>query len=113
MKAKKPAKKLKKTIKKIAAKVSKLKKKPFANKLKKIGKITHYFDKIKVAVVKLSMPLKLGDKIRIEGGENTDFKQQVKSMQINHEKVKMAKIGKSVGLKVSNKVREGYIVYKI
>jgi hypothetical protein len=80
---------------------------------KKIGKITHYFSNIKVAVIKLSETLKVGDKIRVVGGENTDFKQQVKSIQIDYKKVKLAKKGKSIGIKIDEKVREGYIVYKI
>ncbi len=80
---------------------------------KLIGKITHYFSNIEVAVVDLSAPLKEGDTIRITGGENTDFTQTVGSMQIEHEKVKTAKKGDSVGMKVSEKVREGYHVYKV
>jgi translation elongation factor EF-1alpha len=80
---------------------------------KLIGKITHYFSNIEVAVIDLSSTLKEGDTIRITGGENTDFTQEVDSMQIEHEKVKSAKKGDSVGMKVSEKVHEGYKVYKI
>lgn len=79
---------------------------------KLIGKITHYFSKIGVAVIELSDTLKVGDTIRIIGG-TTDFNQKVESMEIEHEKVKEAKKGDSVGLKVSQKVREGYSVYKL
>lgn len=79
---------------------------------KLIGKITHYFSKIGVAVIELSDTLKAGDTIRIVGGE-TDFNQVVESMEIEHQKVNEAKAGDSVGLKVSQKVREGYKVYKI
>ncbi len=79
---------------------------------KLIGKVTHYFSKIGVAVIELSDTLKVGDTIRIVGGV-TDFNQTVESMEIEHEKVKEAKKGDSVGLKVSQKVREGYKVYKI
>jgi putative protease len=96
----------KKAVKKIAKKV-------VVKKEKKIGKIKHYFSAIKVAVIKLKEPLKEGDKIRITGGEDTNFIQQVKSMQVDHKKVKLAKKGKSIGLKVSKKAREGYDVYKI
>jgi putative protease len=82
-------------------------------KLKKIGKVTHYFSNIKVAVIKLSSALKIGENIKIIGGQNTDFKQQVKSMQLDHKEIKSAKKGKSIGLKMAEKVREGYNVYKI
>jgi putative protease len=79
---------------------------------KLIGKVTHYFSKIGVAVIELSDTLKVNDTIRIVGGE-TDFNQVVESMEFEHQKIKTAKAGQSVGLKVSQKVREGYKVYKI
>lgn len=77
-----------------------------------IGKITHYFGHIGVAVIELSDTLKVGDNIRIIGGE-TDFNQAVDSMEYEHEKVKEAKKGQSVGMKVAEKVHEGYKVYKV
>ena len=77
-----------------------------------IGKITHYFSNIGVAVIKLSDVLEVGDKIRITGGE-TDFEQTVDSMEVEHKKIEKAKAGDEVGLKVSEKVREGYKVYKV
>lgn len=77
-----------------------------------IGKVAHYFDHISVAVIELSDALKSGDTIRIVGGE-TDFNQEVGSMEIDHKKVDTAKPGDAVGMKVSQKVREGYKVYKI
>ena len=80
---------------------------------KLVGKITHYFSNISVAVIDLSSSLKEGDEIRIMGGENTDFNQTVDSMQVDHKEVKTAKKGDAVGMKVSEKVREGYQVYKV
>jgi len=80
---------------------------------KLVGKVSHYFSNIEVAVIKLSAPLAEGDEIRITGGEDTDFNQAVKSMQVEHEKIKKAKKGSEIGLKVSKKVREGYKVYKL
>jgi putative protease len=78
-----------------------------------VGRVEHYFDKIGVAVLKLSDTLKVGDIIRIEGGQDTDFKQTVKSLQFNHQKIVQAKKGQDVGLKVKEVAREGYKVYKI
>jgi putative protease len=80
---------------------------------KLIGEITHYFGKIGVAVIKLKGPLKVGDTIRIAGGEETDFKQEVESMEMEHKKIKTAKAKQSIGLEIKDKVREGYKVYKI
>ena len=80
---------------------------------KLIGKVVHYFDKIEVAVIALDAPLKVGDTIRIAGGEATDFTQEIDSMEVEHEKVKSAKKGDEVGTKVKEKVRDGYKVYKV
>lgn len=79
---------------------------------KLIGKVSHYFSHINVVVIELSDNLNIGDTIRIVGGE-TDFTQPVESMEIEHQKVTTAKAGDVVGLKVNQKVREGYKVYKI
>ena len=80
-------------------------------KEKQIGKITHYFNKIKVAVIKLSDKLELGQEVRIIGGEN-DFNQKIQSMEVDQKKIKKAKKGDSVGIKVKEKVRQGYKVFK-
>jgi len=61
-----------------------------------IGEITHYFSKIGVAIVKLKGTLKIGDEIRIIGGESTDFNQKVESMEIEHKKIKQAKKGQEI-----------------
>jgi len=79
---------------------------------KPIGKITHYFSNIEVAVINLMSPLKKGDSIRITGGKETDFKQKIASMQADHKDIKSAKKGDSIGIKVKEKVHEGYKVYK-
>ncbi len=79
---------------------------------KPIGEISHYFSNIGVAVIDLTDALKEGDEIRIIGGE-ADFTQEVSSMEVDREKVQEAKKGQSVGLKVEQKVREGYKVYRV
>lgn len=79
--------------------------------MKEIGKITHFFTKISVAVIELKAPLSVGDKIRIVG-PTTDFEQTVESMEIEHQNVKTAKAGQSIGLKVKEHVRETDTVYK-
>ncbi len=80
---------------------------------KVIGRVTHYFSDISVGIIKLSASLNQGDEIRIMGGENTDFNQVVKSMQMDHKEIKKAKKGMSIGLKVKEISREGYKVYKV
>lgn len=123
-KKKKPQKKSLKTRVKKASPKSKLKpKRKTVNKAKKIaivkkskerqiGEVVHFYDKINVAVVKLFAPLALGDKIKIKGGE-IEFDQKVNSMEINHAKIKKAKKGDEIGLKIVKEAREGYKVFKI
>ncbi len=77
-----------------------------------IGTISHYYGNIGVAVVELSGNLKVGETIRIAGGE-ADFTQEVESLEVDHQKVSEAKPGSSVGFKVSQKARDGYRVYRL
>ncbi len=105
---KKPA--TKKTAKKIVRKVISKNK---SSEGKPVGRIIHYFSDISVAVVNLTAPIKIGDEIRIIGGKETDFEQKISSMQIEREGVKSAKKGDSVGMKVEQKVHEGYKVYRV
>jgi hypothetical protein len=76
-----------------------------------IGRITHFFPKISVAVVELSEPLVVGERILVKG-PSTDFEQVVESMQIEHENIPRAEAGQSVGLKTVEHVREKDVVYK-
>lgn len=78
---------------------------------KPLGTITHYFSDIEVAIVKLMAPLSQGDVIRIMGGDTTDFNQKATSLHRDHVAIKKAKKGMIIGLKVAQKVREGYRVY--
>ena len=77
-----------------------------------IGKVTHYFTKIGVAVIDLEAPLVVGDTISIEGA-TTNFTQKIDSIQIEHKNVDKAKKGDSIGLKVKDRVRGGDNVYKV
>lgn len=78
----------------------------------KVGKITHYFDKIGVAVVELTDRLVVGDLIKISGHSN-EFTMTVGSMQIEHEQIKEAKKGDTIGMKVDQEVKEGDEIYKV
>lgn len=78
----------------------------------KVGKITHYFDHIGVAVVDLVKPLAIGDKIKIVG-HGKEFIQEASSIQTDHENIKKAKKKDSIGLKVDQAVKENDLVYKV
>ncbi|MEM0372433.1 MAG: U32 family peptidase C-terminal domain-containing protein [archaeon] len=76
-----------------------------------VGKVTHFFNKISVAVVELKGTLRVGDTISIEG-PNTNFTQSVGSMQVEHKNIEEAKAGESIGMKVDQPVKAGDLVFK-
>jgi hypothetical protein len=77
-----------------------------------VGKVSHYFTNIGVAVIELEASLTVGENISIEG-TTTNLAMPVQSMQINRREVRTASKGDSVGLKVRDKVRGGDNVYRI
>lgn len=77
----------------------------------KIGKVTHYYNKIGVAIIKLSKSLGIGGKIKISGHDK-EFIQEVTSIQIEHQQIKKAKANDIIGLKVDQEVKENDEVYK-
>ncbi len=77
-----------------------------------IGKITHYFPKVSVAVLQLSAPLRVGETIRIVKHDSS-FIQQVTSIQVDHAPVPAAVPGQSIGLKVEQPVHEGNKVFLV
>ena len=73
----------------------------------KIGKVTHFFDKIGVAVVEVvSQPLKVGDVVKISG-HDSEFNQKITSLQVEHNQVTEVASGETAGLKVEKPVKEG------
>jgi putative protease len=75
--------------------------------------VTHYFDKIGVAVLELTGNLSVGDTIKIAKNGGDDFTMAVQSMQVEHEQIKEAKKGDTVGLKMDQPVKEGDEVFKV
>ena len=114
--AKKKVKTVKKTKapKKKAVKKARAPKKKAVKKIKSkekvLGKLTHYFDKISVAIIKVKNPFKVGDVIHIKG-HTTDFVQRIESMQLEHENILKAKKGDEIGIKVKDYVRDHDIAY--
>jgi len=78
---------------------------------KRIGVVTHFYNKIQDAVVRLTDKVAQGDRVRFQG-ENTDFQQEVTSLQIEHAPVDEASAGMEVALKVEGRVRQGDGLYR-
>ena len=76
-----------------------------------IGHLTHFFSKINVAVLELTLPLAVGDQILVKG-PSTDFEQTVESIQIDRKDLPRAEGGQSVGLKLAQPAKEKDVVYK-
>lgn len=78
----------------------------------KVGRISHFYSKAGVAVLELTAQLNKGDKIVIKGS-TTNIEQTVDSMEIEHKQIPSAQAGQSVGMKVTGRVRESDIVYRV
>jgi len=78
----------------------------------KVGVVTHYYDKIGVAIVKLSGNLSIGEEIKISKNDQ-EFSQKVESMQIEHKNTSEAKKGQTIGLKVDQPALANSQVYKV
>ena len=77
-----------------------------------VGIITHYFPKVRAAVIKLKATLAVGDTIKVKG-HTTDFTQNISSLQIDRVPVDSAKKGEEIGLLVDSRVRQHDVVYKV
>lgn len=78
----------------------------------RVGEVTHFFGKIKVAVLDLSRDLKIGDPVHFLG-HNTDFHQEINSMQVDNEVVTEGQAGSEVAVKVTQRVRRGDAVFRL
>lgn len=77
------------------------------------GEVTHYFPKVRAAVVRVRKgAICIGDVLYFKGTQ-TDFKQSTFSMQINRKPIEKAGPGKEIGVEVSSEVRPGDLVYQI
>ena len=79
--------------------------------LREVGRVSHFFGRINVAIIEITETISLGDQILIKG-PSTDIEQTVDSMEIEHVKVKQAESGQTIGMKVKYHVRENDTVYK-
>ena len=77
-----------------------------------IGTVTHYFGKVQVGIVSLTVDIAIGDTLHFRG-HGTDFQQAVTSMQVEHAAVEAASAGTEVGIRVDQRVREGTEVSRV
>ena len=77
-----------------------------------IGEVNHFYNRIGVAVIDLVGTVQLGDQVHFFGG-STDFRQEVRSMQIEHQSITEAGKGEEIAMKVERRVRNRDKVYKL
>ena len=82
----------------------------FMVKNNSIGKITHWYDKISVAVIKLDQALQIGDKIKIKHGDQ-EFEDTVTSMELDHQPVQSGKKGQEIAIKLAQKAGENSEIF--
>ncbi len=78
-----------------------------------VGVVTHYYNHLSVATVKLeSGLLRVGDTVHIKG-HTSDFRQRVESLELDHVHVNEVWPGQRFGLKVIDHAREHDVVYRV
>ena len=78
---------------------------------RQVGAVDHFFDKISVAMIKLTDAVKVGDKLRVKAKAG-EFVHEVTSMQIDRVPAEDGKAGDIISVKVDQKVHKGDAVYK-
>jgi putative protease len=76
-----------------------------------IGRVIHYYPKISVAAVILEDHIAQGDRIHIQGPHD-DVHQSVSSMEIEHVPIKEADRGQDIGIRVTERVHVGDVVFR-
>ena len=77
-----------------------------------VGKVMDFFARPVVAGIDVTAPIKVGDRVHIKG-HTTDLEFTIESMQIDNVNVETAKAGDAIGIKLSDRVRRGDVVYKV
>jgi hypothetical protein len=79
----------------------------------RVGIVTHYYNHLMVAIVKLeSGSIGLGDVVHVKG-HTSDFTQTIDSLEVEHVHVNAVNPGQSFGLRVKDHAREHDVVFKV
>lgn len=86
---------------------------PDLREMRLCGKCEGYLEKIQVAIVMVSAPLRVGDRVIFESESGGLFEQNLGEMQINREDVMTAYSGDDIGMKVKAVPKKNGNVYKV
>jgi len=77
-----------------------------------VGEVFKYFGKAGVVAVRFTEPVHVGDRLQYQG-PSTNFDEVVASMQIDGAPVPGVAAGQEAGIKVTQRCREGDLVYRM
>ena len=80
--------------------------------MEQIGLVGAFFAHPSAALVTLTAPLKVGERIYVKG-HTTEFQQVVESMQVDRQPVQEASAGQEIAIKMNEKCRKHDAVYKL
>lgn len=80
---------------------------------KDIGKVVNYYNKIKVAELKIWDDLYIGDEILIQGQTTGSINHIVSSMEIDGKSISKGNKGSNIAIAIDNKLRKNDFVYKL
>ncbi len=82
---------------------------------KKVGRISHYYNHLGVAIIEVEAPFSVGDTLKfVKHGTGEElFQQAVDSIQAEHKAIEKAEKKMSVGVKVDKLVHENVEVFKV
>jgi translation elongation factor EF-1alpha len=75
--------------------------------------VTHYYARPRAAILRIEAgALRRGDTIHVRG-HTTDFYQRVERLERDHAPVERAGVGEEIAVQVSQRVREGDVVFRL
>lgn len=80
---------------------------------KDIAKVVNYYNRIRVAELKIWDDLSVGDEIMIQGPTTGSITHTIESMQIDGKNIEKAEKGSNVAIAIDEKLRESDFVYKL
>lgn len=80
---------------------------------KDIAKVVNYYNRIRVAELKIWDDLSVGDEIMIQGPTTGSITHTIESMQIDGKNIEKAEKGLNVAIAIDEKLRESDFVYKL
>ncbi len=79
----------------------------------RLGVVTHFYGHVNAAILRIETgELRSGDSVHFRG-HTTDFYQRLDRIELDHQVVESVRGGQTVGVQVSQRVREGDEVFKV